>query len=184
MTNSIRYAWATDIHLDHCSAEDVVIFFDWIRSSGATALLLGGDITNAVALDDTLLEIAEMAGMPVYFVLGNHDYYGDSIARVRRRMAELHHPALKWLPSSGPRTLAPGVTLVGHGGWGDARLGQFAGSPVFLSDYHAIEELKEAFDSEGFNGTFPPDSALEAELQRQGVVCADTLRPHLEEAAK
>jgi predicted phosphohydrolase len=184
MTKSITLAWATDIHLDHGTVENNVQFLDWVRSSGASALLLGGDITNAIALDDTLLEIAEMAGMPVHFVLGNHDYYGDSIAAVRKRMAELHHPDLTWLPASGPRTLAPGVTLVGHGGWGDARLGKFVGSPVFLSDYHAIKELKEAFDPKGFNGTFPADSELEAELRRQGQVSADTLAPHLEEAAK
>jgi len=177
-------AWATDIHLDHASPEEAVRFFDWVRSSGAEALLLGGDITNAVALDEILLEIAEMAGMPVHFVLGNHDYYGDSIAAVRRRMADLHHPELIWLPAAGPRTLAPGVTLVGNGGWGDARLGTFVGSPVFLTDYHAIAELKEAFDPSDFNGTFPVNSDLQAELRRQGQMCADTLEPHLVEAAK
>ena len=177
-------AWATDIHLDHASPEDAVRFFDWIRASGAEALLLGGDITNAIALDETLLEIAEMAGMPVHFVLGNHDYYGGSIAGIRAGMADLHHAGLAWLPATGPRTLGPGVTLVGNGGWGDARLGTFVGSPVFLTDYHAIKELKEAFDPEGFNGTFPAGSALEAELRAQGQVCADTLEPHLVEAAK
>jgi Icc protein len=76
-------------------------------------------------------------------VLGNHDYYGAGIAGVRERMRRLHSSALNWLPAAGCVEIAPGVALVGHGGWGDARLGSFASSPVILTDYLAIADLME-----------------------------------------
>jgi hypothetical protein len=37
--------------------------------------------------------------------------------------------------------LDDGVGLVGHEGWGDARLGNFAGSQVFLPDFITIKDL-------------------------------------------
>ena len=182
-SESVRLAWASDIHFDHGPPEGIVQFFDWLRESGAEALLLGGDITNAVELEQTLAEIAEMAAMPVHFVLGNHDYYGSSIAGVRARMAALRNPRLHWLPKTGPHILAPGVSLVGHGGWGDTRIGKFVGSPVFLTDYHAIAELREVFDPSEWMGTFRRGSALQKELRRRGQEAAEMLAPHLEEAA-
>lgn len=184
MTESIALAWASDIHFDHGPPEGIVQFFDWLGESGAEALLLGGDITNALELEQTLAEIAEMTAMPVHFVLGNHDYYGSSIAEVRQSMAGLRNPRLHWLPESGPGILAPGVSLVGHGGWGDTRLGTFVGSPVFLSDYQAIAELRNAFDPSDWTGTFRPGTALQAELRRRGQEAADMLAPHLEVAAR
>lgn len=38
--------------------------------------------------------------------------------------------------------LTPEVGLVGHGGWGDARLGSFYSSTVQLNDFKLIAELK------------------------------------------
>jgi hypothetical protein len=54
---------------------------------------------------------------------------------------------------------------------------------VFLTDFFAIEELARACDMDHFDGRFAADSDLEKELNRQGDVCAATLRPHLEQAA-
>lgn len=184
MQETVKLAWATDVHFDHGPPEGIVQFFDWLRDSGASALLLGGDITNAVELEQTLREISEMAGMPVHFVLGNHDYYGSSIAEVRRLVGSLGNSGPYWLPASGPTTLAPGVTLVGHGGWGDTRNGKFVGSPVFLTDYHAIAELRAAFDPREWTGTFRRGTVLQEELLRRGREAADALAPHLQAAAE
>ena len=51
---------------------------------------------------------------------------------------------MTWLPAAGPRILAPGITLVGHGGWGDARYGDFEGSTVRLNDHRLIEACRRA----------------------------------------
>lgn len=176
-------AWATDIHLDHAGPEASLSFFERVRASGATALLLGGDTATAPDIDDILVEMVETVDIPVYFVLGNHDYYRGSIADVHRRIARLDDPRLHWLPHSVPHELAPGITLVGQGGWGDARIGDFAGSDVVLSDYIVIEELRRIFSPHRFAGTFGTGTALEAELRKLGREAADELVPALNAAA-
>lgn len=182
--DGIRVAWATDIHLDHAGPEAAFAFIERVKKSGAAALLVGGDIATALDLDEHLVDLADMSGIPVYFVLGNHDYYGGSVAQVRQRVVALDYSGLRWLPAGGPEELVPGVTLVGHGGWGDAVLGDFPGSDVVLSDYLVIEELRKAFNAVEFTGIFGAGTPLEAELRRLGHDAADTLAPQLEEAAK
>jgi len=176
-------AWATDIHLDHTTPDVFHAFAQAVRASGASALLLGGDISVADDIDAVVVTLADLVGMPVHFVLGNHDYYGGSVSEVRERLWTIRHPSVHWLPASGPCALAPGVALVGHGGWGDARLGDFAGSSVVLTDYVAIAELSRAFDLGSFHGVFGTGTRLETELRSLGQDAADSLGPHLRAAA-
>ncbi len=182
--NETTVAWATDIHLDHAGPEAALAFIERVRVSGATALLVGGDIATAVDVNEHLVDLADMTGMTVHFVLGNHDYYGGSVTQVRQRAGALDHPDLRWLPEVGPQELMPGLALVGHGGWGDAGIGDFAGSDVVLSDYLVIAELRTAFNEVEFTGVFGEGTPLEAELRRLGRDAADTLAPQLAEAAK
>ncbi len=79
----------------------------------------------------------------MYFVLGNHDYYGGSIHAVRETVRRLclEHPNLHYLTRAEPIELAPGVGLVGHDGWADARLGDYERSYVMMNDYKLIAEL-------------------------------------------
>lgn len=179
----MKLVWASDIHLDFTEGDVEEDFLDRVRDTGASALLLGGDIAPAERLWNDLIGILEMVEMPVYFVLGNHDYYGSSIAAVRRNARAYDGPLLNWLPKCGPLKLGPGVTLVGHGGWGDARLGDFAGSGVVLNDYLQIKELAAVFDRAAFSGTFGSGSPLETELRKLGRNAASTLAPQLEMAA-
>lgn len=169
----LRLAWATDLHLDMVSADVVAEMCACVNSSGATALLLGGDTAQAADLERWLRFIADRVLMPVYFVLGNHDFYAGSIARVREAMGALEHPRLTWLPRAGVVRLGDGCALVGHGGWGDARYGDFLNTPVELNDYRLIEELLEAYESR---------ESLQVRLQELGDDAARTLRPALTEA--
>jgi hypothetical protein len=90
-----------------------------------------------------LKRIAETIEVPVYFVLGNHDYYRGSIEKVRTKAAMVQRevPNLIWLPSAGVVELTAKVALVGHGCWADAQLGDYEGSTVILTDYMLIEDL-------------------------------------------
>jgi predicted phosphohydrolase len=154
-----------------------------VRDSGADAVLVGGDTATAVDVAERLCELADATGLATYFVLGNHDFYRGSVASVRARASALGRPGVQWLPASGPRELAPGVVLVGHDGWGDARIGNFAGSDVVLTDYLLIEELSRCFRPEAFQGSFGERSALQDALLQLGADAATTLAPHLAAAA-
>jgi len=177
-------AWATDIHLEHTDRPTRRAFAARLQESGASVVLLGGDNATASDVDLRLAEFADSIGLPVFFVLGNHDFYGGSIAEVRQRMADLDRPGLRWLPTAGPQESVPGVGLVGHSGWADARLGNFAGSDVVLNDYVQIAELSSVFDRVRFTGVFGEGTQLESTLHRLGQEAANALRPQVVAAAK
>jgi len=142
----MRLVWLTDIHLNFVSAARKDRMFDEICDAKPDAVLLGGDIAEADSFAGCLKEMAERIGVPVYFVLGNHDYYRGSIEDVRRVARELTRDCdlLHWLPDVGAVPITEDVSLVGHGGWGDGRTGSFLDSEIMLNDYFLIRELREA----------------------------------------
>jgi 3',5'-cyclic AMP phosphodiesterase CpdA len=144
-------AWATDVHLDWADPVLRGEFYQSLGVCGADAAILSGDIGEGKSTARWLREIVAALGRPLYFVLGNHDFYGGSIQEVRRQTAELaaEVPGLVYLPVAGVVELAPGVGLVGHEGWGDARLGDFARSQVFLPDFITIKDLSDVYYDRG-----------------------------------
>lgn len=169
----MRLAWASDVHFDFVEPEDVEAWCGRIRAAGVEGLLLGGDIATAGSVLFWVERCAELLGRPLYFVLGNHDYYRGSVAQVREGAARLPAP-VHWLPAREPLELEPGLALVGHGGWGDARVGDWEGTPVVLNDYLLIEELAVANREKGPLGQL---------LRDYGQDAAETLGPTLRAAA-
>jgi Icc protein len=139
----VNLAWATDIHLDFLDAGGIEEFTLLLERSGADAFLIGGDIAKAGSLERQLRSLESRLLRPVYFVLGNHDFYVGSIARVRDAMRTLSKRSklLKWLPTAGVVELTRDTALVGHDGWGDARIGNVDTTPIRLNDFVMIEEL-------------------------------------------
>lgn len=138
-----RVAWLTDIHLNFLSAEESGAFFDNVSAARPDAVLIGGDIAEAPELARQLERIAAAWSCPVYFVLGNHDFYFGSIRQVRADVERVcrEAPHLVYLTSSGAIELSPAVGLCGDDGWADARLGDYERSLVMMNDYRLIEEL-------------------------------------------
>jgi 3',5'-cyclic AMP phosphodiesterase CpdA len=140
----MRLAWLTDIHFNFLRPSQLAAFHDEVAATEPDAVLIGGDIAEAHDLVDHLERCADRWRCPIYFVLGNHDAYGGSIAGIRAAAAELtaRSPWLRYLPAAGPVDLGGGTVLVGHDGWGDARLGAPETSPVMLNDWVHIAELE------------------------------------------
>lgn len=139
----MRAFWLTDIHLNFVTAPDQDRFFSDLAAASPDALLISGDIGESKTVRGFLRQIAERIVVPTYFVLGNHDFYFSSIALVRREVGELCHevPRLVYLTREGVVPLAPGVGLIGHDGWADAREGDYLRSYVMMNDYRLIAEL-------------------------------------------
>lgn len=141
----MRLTWATDVHLNFVDAAHARNrFCAAIRQQSPDALLLGGDIAEAPSLVSWLSVLSDtLPGLPIYFVLGNHDYYHGEIAAVREAARSLTAGGglLRWLPETGPVPLGGGAVLVGHGGWGDGRHGDFLATPIRLNDHRLIAEL-------------------------------------------
>ena len=138
-----RLAWATDLHFDHADTDAAVRFVTAVRDAAPDALLVAGDIGVAGGTASFVNALERTAECPVWFVLGNHDYYGSSVAAVRREMRARDRPDARWLPAAGVISVSPTTAVVGHDGWGDGRCGDYWGSDVLLNDFHLIGELAD-----------------------------------------
>jgi predicted MPP superfamily phosphohydrolase len=139
----MRLAWLTDIHLNFVSADRRRDFLDRTAQQ-SDAVVISGDIGESQSVEHYLREMAQVMQRPVYFVLGNHDFYRGSVAETRQRVtraaAESQH--LVYLTAAGVVEITPETALVGHDGWADARLGDFERSDIVLNDYLLIDELR------------------------------------------
>lgn len=139
----MRLAWCTDVHLDHLTPSGRARFAERVRDTGCDALVLTGDLSQAPLLRSHLGDLARALARPVYFVLGNHDFYEGSIAEVRAEVRELcaRETWLHYLPDRGPIPLDDESVLVGVDGFGDGRLGRVIETPIVLNDHLLIREL-------------------------------------------
>jgi 3',5'-cyclic AMP phosphodiesterase CpdA len=139
----MRIAWCTDIHLDHLSEKGRAGFAAHLAASGCDAVILTGDLSNALVIRSHLIELSRAIARPIHFVLGNHDFYQGSIEAVRRDVAEVTRadPWLSYLPDAGVISIDADTVLVGCDGFGDGRLGRVIETPVVLNDHLLIREL-------------------------------------------
>lgn len=145
----LNLIWTTDLHLDHASQGAWRGLIDAIRAPvcddrRADGLVITGDLSEGDDVTVKLRRMAHATEMPIYFVLGNHDFYGSSISRTRQRVIATvrEDGRLNYLTDGGPIELAGGCFLLGEDGWGDATEGDFAGSPVRLNDFSKIEDFR------------------------------------------
>jgi 3',5'-cyclic-AMP phosphodiesterase len=167
-----RIVWATDVHLNFVDERRVDAFADALAALAPDHVLLGGDIGEAGDVFAYVDRLAERLRRPLHYVLGNHDFYGGSIAAMRAE-ARARGGNARWLPAAGVVPLSTHTALVGHDGWGDARLGTFDRSQVFLNDFLRIDELR-GLDRQ----------ALRARLQDLGDDAATSLRRDLARAVE
>jgi len=122
------------------------LFYSEILSKNCDAVLISGDIAEATCLIEILNEMADQLEKPIYFILGNHDYYRGQVSEVRNKVEILTktHEHLFWLPASGIQVLNNDTILLGQDGWADGRLGDYQNSRVSLNDSRMILDLFQA----------------------------------------
>ena len=141
-----RLVWLTDLHLEFVSSSiKISNLCKRIKAAKPDYVLIGGDTGIANSVVQYLLILEEQLQLPIYFVLGNHDFYHGSIEAVRRKVEALSRESqrLNWLPITGIVKLTDNAALIGHDGWADGRLGNNINSRVELNDYRLIKELIE-----------------------------------------
>src|SRR5579872_847526 len=90
MTDSLkRVVWLTDLHLNFLKLRQTEEFLARVNAERPDAVLIGGDIAEAPSVAGCLETIAARLTCPIYFVLGNHDFYFGSIERVRQTVEAL-----------------------------------------------------------------------------------------------
>ena len=170
----MKLAWISDPHLECLAPSLVETFIRHLATQRVDAFVITGDISNAQNLDQHLALLASLQ-VPVYFVLGNHDFYQGSFTSVEQlvRKACCKHPTLVHLGQGEIIQLGAGTALIGHRGWADGRAGLGDKSTVRLNDYLLIEELRDK-DNPG----------LFSILRTLGDQSADYIRTTAEEAVR
>lgn len=135
------YLWAADLHFDTAR----ILPFDFGRIlakkyANVSGLILTGDISTAKSLKSCLIDLQKGFDKKVYFVLGNHDYWGNSFLNIDIEMSNISDDII-FLNTSGPIKLNKRVWLVGTGGWYDCGYGSDNGRE--MEDFYRIEELSE-----------------------------------------
>ncbi len=138
-------AWWTDPHFELLAeTQQKQVLRAWSEISADSAVITG-DISHGSSTLPWLRQLAQVFERPIYFVLGNHDYYGTSVSRQRVAVRELSDDvrSLVYLTSGGVVSLSAETALVGHDGWGDMREGDWEQTSVRPPDFDEIEELRE-----------------------------------------
>lgn len=140
----MTYTWITDPHIDHLESDGFATLINMIKADRSNGVILTGDISCAATCILLLKDLHRKIKIPIYFVLGNHDFYGSWIQSVRSTasMLEEQNSDLRYLTTlTSPIELAPGVGLIGHDGWYDAGYGDFENSPVQMDDLTQIKDF-------------------------------------------
>ncbi len=136
-------AWITDPHLNFLDEEKLQHFIAKLAGRSEDGLLITGDIAEAPSVIGYLEHLDEALPFPVWFVLGNHDFYRGGIVATRKVVSEMSVQAtrVRYLTASRVISLSPKTALVGHDGWADGRCGSFLTSSIDMNDYHLIQDL-------------------------------------------
>ncbi len=175
----MKALWLTDIHLEFLDSNGIDRFLRHLSAQEADIVLVGGDIGNANILVSCLREMEKVLSRPIYFVLGNHDYYQGGIDGIQSQVIALSDESnhLRWLSNSDVVSLSPKTALIGHDSWADGRYGNFESSNVELNDFHCIQELSRLSQAERLQKM---QSLADKAVQHLGRVLPDALQEHEE----
>jgi len=135
----MRLDWLTDPHLDHLRDEEMLLaFVKKLHSRPSDGLLITGDIAEGPTIYEFLGLVSGAYQRPVYFVLGNHDFFGgfmsDAHQEVRTVCRAVPQGILNWMTDRDFIMLDETTALVGHDGFYDGQAGQ-AGLTFSLPDF-------------------------------------------------
>lgn len=143
----MKLAWVTDVHLNFLESADRKRFYQDVVATKSNAVLISGDIAEAPTISEILEEMTQHIDKPIYFVLGNHDYYQSSVKNVSQRITQLSqaNSPINWLPETGLVQLNKDTLLLGEDCWADGRYGNYADSRVILprfGGHHSLTIIK------------------------------------------
>lgn len=140
----MKLIWTSDVHLNFLQNDEKLRydFYEQLKEAGDadSIILLTGDIAESHNVVMFVEEMQERTGLPVYFVLGNHDFYGSSVLSVKQSVKHLNY-----LPKNMGAELSDTAILIGVDGWGDCRNGDYENSRLTMSDWLHIDDLRKEY---------------------------------------
>lgn len=145
-----RYIWLTDTHFNFLDQATLVGFFLGLEAKKVNGLFLTGDISTGPDVVKHLMWLDKVVKTPIYFVLGNHDYYRSTFAQTEQAMTGLmqSNDNLHYLTACEPISLSQDVALIGHDGWYDAGWRDPMTTAIFVWDWYFIKDFRSLFGTE------------------------------------
>lgn len=143
------FVWMSDLHLDFYADNVNRVVYEITKicePSDVRGLLISGDITTSRNLITHLAMIERALQKPIYFVLGNHDFYDSSYEDVNKQMVELSSMSnfLKYLPTTPYVQINNNTVIVGANGWYDGIHGR-PSLDVIMMDWIRMKDYQELF---------------------------------------
>lgn len=141
MDKQLKYLWLTDCHT---KIVDRFRLLNAVLQSRPYGVFLTGDMSEGFAFLSDLEFLGKKIGRPLYFVLGNHEFWGSSFEKTYNGVRALcqQYKNLIWLDEAGIVPLNEQTACIGIGGWYDAR----TGNPDYLKytfDWWAIKDFRQ-----------------------------------------
>ena len=147
----MKAAWFTDIHLDCVTDPELHVKNISTQSSGCDIVLISGDISVSHSLTQHLCLLEDALEKPIYFVLGNHDFYFSNISGVRKNVSALCNKLSysRYLSCVPYIKFGKQTAIVGHDGWYDAGNGNAEISSFIMNDWIRISDFRPAMSPTG-----------------------------------
>jgi len=136
----INMLWLTDLHIDFKTKDALNDFFKKISLVKSDGICITGDIGEKGKSISFIQKLSKTTKLPVYFVLGNHDFYGFKIEELQ---AKVHHTFINtsdifYLNSHHYLPLSSKTAIIGIDNWYDLSQGDFFSSTVKPNDFQEI----------------------------------------------
>lgn len=141
----LKFLWFTDTHLNRVSPIKKLLFIKHIIKENPQGIFLTGDISCGAFLYYDLYLLATFIKCPIYFVLGNHDYWYSNFKSIEKDVTKLckKFKNLIWLSKSDPILLNKDVAIIGDEGWydgynGNNQLLKFTFDQYLIKDFQSL----------------------------------------------
>ncbi len=140
----MRLVWTTDLHLNSVPTHE---WEQWVRKTSALkadGMVITGDISEGDDVVPQLQRIVSEINLPIYFVLGNHDFYGSSFQATRKNVIHACRDSsqLHYLTDLSAIQVSAGTYILGEDGWADGTVGNYEESTIHLNDFERIGDFK------------------------------------------
>lgn len=141
-----KLAWISDVHLNFLARDDLCRLKFYKTLTDYDAVVISGDIAEGGDVHLYLNEMGRYTKKPIYYVCGNHDYYGKSFVAVERKLKNLEskYPNLYYLAMTEAQKLSDGVYITGVDGWYDSNNGDYKNSQLQMTDFRLIKDYEPA----------------------------------------
>lgn len=153
ITSRSKILWITDTHMNNMFPWQRYAFIHQLEREEPKAIFLTGDISNGLFLTYDLKLLAKI-GVPIYFVMGNHDRHWSSFekitAKVRQLCQNFHN--LIWMENQEVIELDEEIAVVGAEDWysgdlGDTKWLKYTLDWLLIKEFRKMSNLEERIEA-------------------------------------